>query len=481
MLAPHNVTSTLRMMSDQQLAQYARMHQNDPYIFPLAFQESQDRKNMRSEQMAKMSGQAQPPVVQQDLAQMMPQQAPQQMPQQAPQALPEEQGIGTLPAKNLQGMAAGGITGEHHFAKGGGEWDDDTQVPAMDMSPMGPTREYQGPGLGPEFNQYLARPTPYQYQPPQISMPDTKLNTSGISALSAANQAKQFFNPDVYQKQFNDYYKEAVADRDNVTKAREQMLLNRPQLGTKLEEILNKEESKAQGKVDDLKQMSLLEAGLGMLAGTSPYAFQNIAQGGKEGVKTYKEGMKDLQKAQDERNKAYAHIDDMRKAQMIGDQDKTMDYNERTHDSINKLKGHLLDAQSNLGINFGKMAEGIYGRSQTEAGANTRALLGAQMEVAKTNALLAKPPEQIQLATMLGGGDFQKGYQKILDATQEKSGVALAKLYENHITNAQKNGTEPMSAMDFANSMRDFVSSYQNPQQASQTGSKIVSFGQLPK
>jgi len=158
-----------------------------------------------------------------------------------------------------------------------------------------------------------------------------------------------------------------------------------------------------------------------------------------------------------------------------------MDYNERTADSFSKLKGHLLDAQTNLGINAGKMAEGIYGRGQTEAGANARALLGANMEVAKTNALLAKPPEQIQLATMLGGGDFQKGYQKILDATQEKSGVALAKLYEEHLTNSGKNGTEAMSPEDFADKMKKFVASYQGNQNASQTDSKIVSFGQLPK
>ena len=103
-------------MSDVQLAQYAKMHANDPYIFPLAFQESQDRKNMRSEAMARQSGQMPPPVVQQDLAQMMPQQAP-QMPQQA--QLPEEQGIGALPAQNMQGMAGGGITGEQHYADKG--------------------------------------------------------------------------------------------------------------------------------------------------------------------------------------------------------------------------------------------------------------------------------------------------------------------------------------------------------------------------
>ena len=117
-IAPQSISTNLRKMSDQQLAQYAKMHANDPYIFPLAFQESQDRKSMRSEAMAKQSGQAQPPVVQQDLAQMMPQQTPQQVGGQQVAQLPEDQGIGALPAQNMQSLAGGGITGENHFAGG---------------------------------------------------------------------------------------------------------------------------------------------------------------------------------------------------------------------------------------------------------------------------------------------------------------------------------------------------------------------------
>jgi len=126
-IAPQQISSKLRMMPDQELQQYAAMHQNDPYIFPLAFQESQDRKQMRAEAMAQQAGQAKPPVVQQDLAQMAPPQAPnmptgiplqgagsmEQAPEPEQQAtkLPEEHGIGALPANNLKGMKEGGITG----------------------------------------------------------------------------------------------------------------------------------------------------------------------------------------------------------------------------------------------------------------------------------------------------------------------------------------------------------------------------------
>jgi len=261
MLAPHNVTSTLRMMSDAQLAQYAQMHQNDPYIFPLAFQESQDRKNMRAQQMAKQTGQAQPPVNQQDLAQMMPQrpapipQAAQAAPQAAPQALPEEQGIGTLPADNLQKMAGGGITGEHHFDKGGSAYGY-TPLSKEDL-PTNPTAE--------EINQY------------------TGALRAGAEAAAAPEQAKtaQLFDP---------YIQKLQAKQADI------------------------EDRKATNT-----QMALLQAGLGMLGGTSPYAFQNIAAGGKEGVAAYVSGKKAIEDSQDALDHSQFLAEQAKSAALKGD------------------------------------------------------------------------------------------------------------------------------------------------------------------
>ena len=263
MLAPHNVTSTLRMMSDAQLAQYAQMHQNDPYIFPLAFQESQDRKNMRAQQMAKQTGQAQPPVNQQDLAQMMPQRPiPQAMPQGAPQApqqaapqLPEEQGIGALPAENLQKMAGGGITGEHHFDKGGSAYGY-TPLTQADL-PTNPTAE--------EINQY------------------TGTLRAGAEAAAAPEQAKtaQLFDPYIQK------LKSKQADIEN--------------------------------RKDTNTQMALLQAGLGMLGGTSPYAFQNIAAGGKEGVAAYVSGKKAIEDSQDALDHSQFLAEQAKSAALKGD------------------------------------------------------------------------------------------------------------------------------------------------------------------
>jgi hypothetical protein len=101
MINANQITSRLRMMSDQELQRFAEMHKQDPYMFPLAFNESNMRKEMRSAPQGQGAA-PQAPVNQQALAAMQPAQ------------LPEDQGIGAL-NPNMQ-FADGGLVS---FAGGG--------------------------------------------------------------------------------------------------------------------------------------------------------------------------------------------------------------------------------------------------------------------------------------------------------------------------------------------------------------------------
>jgi lysozyme family protein len=112
---PNKLMAQLRMMPDQQLVQYAQMHKNDPYIFPMAFQESNTRKQMRAAQNTQAP--PAPKVVDQNLQEMA-------------QPMPEDQGIAMLPAPNMQNMAGGGIVafddgGEVTGYKTGGTLEDE--------------------------------------------------------------------------------------------------------------------------------------------------------------------------------------------------------------------------------------------------------------------------------------------------------------------------------------------------------------------
>ena len=100
MINADQITARLRMMSDAELQKFAEMHKQDPYMFPLAFNESNVRKQTRMQQGAQQ-GQPQPPVNEQALQTMRPQ-------------LPEDQGIAALNPDTQ--FADGGLIG---FASGG--------------------------------------------------------------------------------------------------------------------------------------------------------------------------------------------------------------------------------------------------------------------------------------------------------------------------------------------------------------------------
>jgi hypothetical protein len=101
------LSAALRMMPDQQLQQVAQLHHDDPYIFPLAFQESQERKMLRNDAMAGDDSGGKPvPINQQALMAM------------GAQPMPEDVGLGAIPMKSdpFAKMAEGGIVA---FAGGG--------------------------------------------------------------------------------------------------------------------------------------------------------------------------------------------------------------------------------------------------------------------------------------------------------------------------------------------------------------------------
>ena len=58
----------------------------------------------------------------------------------------------------------------------------------------------------------------------------------------------------------------------------------------------------------EAKNMALLQAGLNIMGGASPYAFTNIGAGGAAGAKALQEGMADIRKAEREGRRDYADI-----------------------------------------------------------------------------------------------------------------------------------------------------------------------------
>jgi hypothetical protein len=98
-----NMSESLALMPDEALRTFAQMHRDDPFSLALAVSESNRRKKQRVAQQGLAGMQPQPPVADQEIAQMN------------EPAMPENVGIGALPAPVLAGMPAGGIAGEEEM------------------------------------------------------------------------------------------------------------------------------------------------------------------------------------------------------------------------------------------------------------------------------------------------------------------------------------------------------------------------------
>ena len=114
MLNVKTLTDTMSRMELPQLQQYAALHKNDPYIVTLALSIANQKKQMKAGQAGQAGMMPQPKVADQQIAQMVAPPPQQMAPQQ--QMLPEDQGIGALPAQNMQNFAGGGIVA---FDEGG--------------------------------------------------------------------------------------------------------------------------------------------------------------------------------------------------------------------------------------------------------------------------------------------------------------------------------------------------------------------------
>jgi hypothetical protein len=85
----------------------------------------------------------------------------------------------------------------------------------------------------------------------------------------------------------------------------------------------------------DAKNMALVKAGLAMMAGTSRHALTNIGQGAMAGVADWQAAAKDLKKAERERRKEFALIEQAARAEKMGEIDR---------------EERLLDASRNRGL-----------------------------------------------------------------------------------------------------------------------------------
>jgi len=299
------------------------------------------------------------------------------------------------------------------------------------------------------------------------------LNTKPMTAAEAMSASSQFGSGSELIAGVNQLRADALKTNKDVDTAYKEGLAALPKPGAEAEARLKKREAEDVVSQADAKGMAIFKAGLGMLAGTSPNAFENIGKGAMAGLEDYSTSIKEFRKLGMERDKAYADIEASRNAAARDDFKTSVALQERAADRLAKVDEKGIDITATLFKTNKETASTIYRDSfdqaqqnartaATETGATQRTLIQERGANARTQAQIGAVPAEARMALMLGSGATQaekleSGLKKIQDLQSDKTGKVYAELYAKHVEDSRKNLTDPMTPTEFAASMRGIL------------------------
>lgn len=153
------------------------------------------------------------------------------------------------------------------------------------------------------------------------------------------------------QKLLGDYRQQSEAREKNLF---EGLQANRDRLQGKAfegyENMLRSSAEQAGADKDQAKSMALFKAGLAMMAGTHPNALVNIGRGLAVGAQDYQNAYESLRKAEHERIKEFALIEQARRAETISDMGRRDNLMIKAFDHAQKRDDHIFDALNRAGI-----------------------------------------------------------------------------------------------------------------------------------
>ena len=264
---------SLAQLPQQQLIAMSQQGRIPADVLPIILNEKAQMAQAAANMQA-MQQPMQPSVIEQAMAINAQAEAPQMQPQMMEP--PTDAGVASLPVPEEmysdEGYAGGGIVA---FDEGGLAGTFDMFMPETQYVPVDRdlSRDFKDTDTGVSLPQVAAPAAPRPAAPRPVAKPEP-----GIAAIPA---------------------KESMLDR------RRRMLEQMGVTDTTEEELAALEKNKgklADDKFDALR-MSLIRAGLGMAAGTSPYALTNIAKGGIEGFDTYEQSIKQIKAEEKEYGK----------------------------------------------------------------------------------------------------------------------------------------------------------------------------------
>lgn len=242
--------------------------------------------------------------------------------------------------------------------------------PAMSAAP-GP-----GPGPGAQPGAAPVRRPPTAAAP-AAAAPSAAMAMEKPTPEAAKLTAAQFLDTQGRERQLAEYQTAAEKSAAEDLARAKTALKREDKAGAGLEALLKKEEAGAAKEMEQAKAFAIINAGLAMMAGGSPNALQNIAQGAMVGTRQYQEALKDFSKAAKERQKAFASIEEARRAEARDDAKGVLAAEQRYSDAVASARKFAIQGSMELGVKNADMAGRAFDSAMTQYGAMQR----TQMEL----------------------------------------------------------------------------------------------------
>jgi hypothetical protein len=256
------------------------------------------------------------------------------------------------------------------------------------------------------------------------------------SVQDAKALAGQFYDTEAQKADIDRYMAEQRAD---VAAARERRNEGKPtgEAYSKYEEMLRGEEGRAGKERDEATGVAIFRAGLAMMGGTSPRAFENISKGALAGLDDYTAAMKDMKKSAKERQKAFADIENARRAEDREDWKSAQAFEDKAATRLDRAREVGIDGIMKVTGKNADIASSIYKTQVEQQGQTARTKMqvdamrdrggntGERQTLNELKALQTNLKDQLKDARMMGpkGDPIRAQLAQVNDAIAKMAGL----------------------------------------------------------
>lgn len=205
---------------------------------------------------------------------------------------------------------------------------------------------------------------------------------------------------------------QAAASKQKGIAALEKDIADQGIYGVEREKRIGERETKLTKDESINASMAILSAGLGTLAGTSPFFGANLGEGGKQGIAAYIKGKEKIDSARERLDDARDKLEDIRRNETTMNKREVRAAKADLENTLLQGQRELLAGTRQAYGQNSQLANTMLG-IQANAEDTARKIASnekiAQYDAQTRAAIANKPGEQMAMALALGGGDLKAG------------------------------------------------------------------------